>query len=121
MSATIKTSDKTMQTVTYIEYIEDGPDTMGEWRVALGDEGVDSTYEVFYQNRFVSRISGMFEVRAISCDSIRDRASRCRSRWQLQPSGRDFSPERAVGHGRARPTCESFEGISRAIKANPRV
>jgi hypothetical protein len=119
MNTTIKTSDRILQLVSDIEYMEDGPKRWASgalhsegWAIVTkGEETLDAEYEVFYQDRSVSRIAGIFDARDfVAIQSAIARAG-TDAGGIYDPVTKTFSP-------RARPDTPEFDEAMQAFRAS---
>jgi hypothetical protein len=119
MSSTIKTSDWIIQTISDIEYMEDGPKRWASgafgsegWAiVALGPQTLRAEYQVFYRNRPVKRLAGIFDARDfVAVQSAIARAGEDAG-GAYDPANRTFSPY-------APPETPEFDQAMRAFKAS---
>jgi hypothetical protein len=128
MNAAIRTSEKLMEIVSAIEYMEDGPKRWASgalhdtWAiVAQGEESVDATYEICYRDRRVACIEGLLDAR----DFVAIQSAIARSAEALggtyDPANKSFRPDARADTPAFAKAMKSFEGIRTAVTINPGV
>jgi hypothetical protein len=128
MNTAIKTSDRILQTVSDIEYMEDGPKRWASgalhsegWAIVTNGETLDAEYEVFYQDRSVTRIAGIFGARDfVAIQSAIARAG-TDAGGIYDPVTRTFSPHAQPDTPECNKAMKTFRASRGAIILNPGV